>query len=249
MITLKCCLQYRDIVSTRIYCLHDRNVIVLFYQPPIEDWLQVVRCSNILGVCVQQSIECWKLMVVALVVLGGYGLLNIPAATGIWTLNKISCEPCTGIGSLLNFHSSLVLVLGIRVQGWILAGMGQVYIYIPSIKIGTALVWSWYYLMSLLARYWYEAAIIPCADFLLSTRPVQGWYCRRSYHFDQFFDTRTTSVHIRRLVPACYPPNTGNEFESKLWLIQRECFSWEGTWDVLLLWFQKAWFVCCDTLS
>jgi hypothetical protein len=55
-----------------------------------------------------------------------------------------------------------------------LAGMGQVYIYIPAIKIGTALVWSWYYLMSLLARYWYEAAIIRCADFLLSTRPVPG---------------------------------------------------------------------------
>ncbi len=101
MISLKCCLQYRDILSTRIYCLHDRNVIVLFYQPPIEDWLQVVRCSNILGVCVQQSVQCWKLMVVALVVLGGYGLLNIPAGTGIWTLNKISCEPCTGIGSVL----------------------------------------------------------------------------------------------------------------------------------------------------
>jgi len=107
---------------------------------------------------------------------------------------------------------------GIRVKGWLLAGMSPLHTW----------YWDWYNpcMKSVLplvpppGKYWCEAGITSCPYkvlhwyYLVLTQQVplqQGWYCLRSYQFVCFFDTKTR-VYIPRFQPDDTHPTLVSTF-------------------------------------
>jgi hypothetical protein len=129
-----------------------------------------------------------------------YRLLNIPASTSIKSFQTKSYQLILVIQSFFwNIHTNLVLILdllenfhsclvlegsnGPKADFWLVCGMCILGIetnmalllnwYIaPSPYQASTGVWSWYYLMFLQGRFWYEVGILPNMMSSLVSRPV-----------------------------------------------------------------------------